>query len=724
MALRQLRSVVSSGFTLVELVVVAPIIILLIGTFIGLIVNLTGEVMSSRGSNVLTFNVQDTLNRIEEDVRLSTTYLAINNIDVSDTKQGYGGTTSTGSTTNFTNVDKTGSSGSRASLILNGLVTDGSPLSSDSELVYLKDQPNPCATYAEYVKNRPMTMNVVYFIDDANTLWRRVIMPSDYANSNARCGNEPWQIPSCIYGYSALSLSFCKSNDEKLIEGVTPANFNFQYYTTASSTTPNASAVNASLSDDVRNTALQSTPTVGVTITARQTIAGRTIERTASMRATRLDTNASSIARIPTDTAAPGTPQPSAVVSDGHIVTVTWPRVANATNYSIDYQIKSNGGACDAATSGTWTTGNANLDNNNRTFTISAGDHTERVCVRTRANNTFATPSAYSTTDIVIPLWAPLILQNGWTAYGQGYNTPAYTKTKTGLVLVKGLIRKSSVVSSGEASAYLPADYRPRGGMLLFGTSASANVAARVDVAADGGILMKAGTSEGWTSLDTIRFMASTASPTIVTPSSLSNGWGNYGGPYAPASYSRDANGRVATQGLVAGGTNTDGTVIFTMASTYAPPQYLHLATQSANVFGMMGVNATPAVTAKGSGSNMWLSLNNTYMASNSGVNWTTMTLANSWVVYSGSYSTPQYTKTSDNVVQLKGLIRAGTTTAGTTLTTLPAGFRPKERILYTNATYGTYMRLDIQTNGVITFQTTANSGWISLDNVLFVAEQ
>ncbi len=724
MVVRSLHSSLRAGFTLVELVVVAPIIILLIGTFIGLIVNLTGEVMSSRGANVLTFDVQDTLNRIEEDVRLSTTYLAVNNIDLTSTKQGYGGTTSAGSTVNFTNVDKTSSSGSSASLILNGLVTDGSPLSSDTELVYIKDLPNACTTYAEYIKNRPMTMNVVYFVDSTNTLWRRVIMPSYYTDANMRCGNAPWQIPSCINGYNTGSLPFCKANDEKLIEGVTPADFNFQYYTTASSTTPNASAVNPSLTDDVRNTALQSTPTVGVTITAKQTIAGRSIERTASLRATRLDTNASSIARIPADTAAPDAPQPSAVVSDGHNVTVTWPRVANATSYRIDYQIKASGAACDAANSGTWTTGSTNLDNNNRTFTITAGSHTDRVCVRTRASNTFATPSAYSTTDIVIPLWAPLILQAGWTTYSTPYTTPAYTRTKTGLVLIKGMIKKSTGVNPGEVAAILPADYRPRGGMLIFSTSTSPNASARVDVGADGAITLRSGNDQNWLSLDTIRYMSSTASATVVTPSSFSNGWSNYGSGYAPASYTRDANGRVAVQGLVAGGTNTDGTVIFTMAATYTPPQYLHLASLTANVFGMMGVNTTPAVTAKGTGSNAWLSLNNTYLASNSGASWTTMTLANSWVVYSGSYSTPQYTKQSDNVVQLKGLIRAGTTTSGTTLTTLPAGYRPKERILYTTATFGTYMRLDILPTGVVSIQSTANSGWISLDNVTFIAEQ
>ena len=94
----------SRGFTLVEMAVIAPIVVLLIGAFIALIVNLTGNVMSARGKNVLVYDTQDALSRIEDDVKLSSTFLAVNNIDLSSTKQGYRdypSTGTTGSTTNF-----------------------------------------------------------------------------------------------------------------------------------------------------------------------------------------------------------------------------------------------------------------------------------------------------------------------------------------------------------------------------------------------------------------------------------------------------------------------------------------------------------------------------------------------------------------------------------------------------------------------------------------------
>ena len=45
------RATKSFGFTVVELLVIAPIVILTIGAFVATIVNMTGEVLASRGAN-------------------------------------------------------------------------------------------------------------------------------------------------------------------------------------------------------------------------------------------------------------------------------------------------------------------------------------------------------------------------------------------------------------------------------------------------------------------------------------------------------------------------------------------------------------------------------------------------------------------------------------------------------------------------------------------------
>jgi len=710
--IKNLLSRRSPGFTLIEMAVIAPIVILLIGTFIALIVNLTGEVMSTRGANILTYNVQDALNRIEQDVKLSTTFLSVNNIDISTTKQGYGGTTTTGSTTNFTNVDKTSSSGSTASIILNVLVTDGNPLSTSASLVYLKDQPNPCTSSAEYSKNRPMTANVVYFIDSSNTLWRRVIMPANYKTASVYCGNAPWQIPSCISGYSAGSLPFCKTNDEKLVEGVAPSDFAFQYYPSASSTTPSTSATNTSLSDDARGTALLSTPTLNVSITARQTSAGRDITRSASLRATRLDSNASSIAKDVPVTSAPSTPTPSGAVSNGHILTVTWPQVNGASSYEASYRI--NGGA--------WSATTANISNTTRSYVVSAANHTDTVDVQVRATNSFGS-SSYTTSTTIIPLWAPLMMAGGYTDYGGGYSTAAYTRTKAGYVILKGLIKKTAAVTVGETIATLPADYRPGGGALIFGTSTNSNTWGRVDVWPNG-VITNSGGSNAWFSLESIHFISSASGYTSSAPA-LQNGWVNYApASWAPASYIQDSSGRVNIQGLIASGSMSDGTPIFNLPAALAPPGYLHIAAHATGTgFSFIGINAsTPAVLAKGAGTNGYYSITSSYLPATAAT-WTSLTLQNGWAWYGGIFSSPQYTKTNDGVVHLKGLITGGTNTYDWALATLPAGFRPKERILTTTANTGAYSRFDILANGEIHFMGTSNV-WYSLDGISFVAEQ
>jgi Tfp pilus assembly protein PilE len=145
------------GFTLVEMLVIAPIVILAIGAFVTVIVSMVGEVLVSRSSNNLAYNVQDALNRIEQDVKLSSGYLAQNSITLDAANdQGYDDDAA-----NFTNVGLA----SGSALILNAFATTGNPLSTTSSLVYLTGQPNACAS-SQISDNTPMTYNIVYYIRD------------------------------------------------------------------------------------------------------------------------------------------------------------------------------------------------------------------------------------------------------------------------------------------------------------------------------------------------------------------------------------------------------------------------------------------------------------------------------------------------------------------------------------------------------------------------------
>jgi len=399
-------------------------------------------------------------------------------------------------------------------------------------------------------------------------------------------------------------------------------------------------------------------------------------------------------------------------------VTFKWPQVASATSYEASYRI--NGGA--------WLGNTTTIGNTNRSYVVDAGTHTDTVEIRVRSTNSFGS-SSYASSSTTIPLWAPLLLKNGWSDYADTYSRASYTKTKAGQVLLKGLVKKVSSAPVGDVIATLPADYRPYQGSLIIGTTTtngSATTWGRLDVRTNGDILMNAG-SNIWISLETVRFVASSAAYTR-TPATLLNGWSNYGSEWAPASYVMDSAGRVNLQGLVRGGTMADGTPIFNLPAAMAPPLFHHISMHASGTgFSTIGVNVTPSVVAKNVGTNTYHSVTASFIPSSAAVTWSNIILENSWVAYGGSYSTPQYTKANDGVVHMKGLVRLGSTVNGSSIGTLPPGFRPKERILYTAAnalSYAEHARIDILSNGQLLIHDIEGNGWFSFDGISFVAEQ
>jgi hypothetical protein len=74
--------------------------------------------------------------------------------------------------------------------------------------------------------------------------------------------------------------------------------------------------------------------------------------------------------------------------------------------------------------------------------------------------------------------------------------------------------------------------------------------------------------------------------------------------------------------------------------------------------------------------------------------------------------------------VQLKGLIKDGSTAAGTVLCTLPVGFRPSAKLIFQVATNpSNAARIDIDVSGSVTLgDAGANSTWLNLSDIRFVA--
>jgi len=258
------------GFTIVEMLVISPIIMLTIGTFITAIISMTGEVLAARAKNMLAYNVQDAMTQIEHDVRNSTSFLATNSSTPLTSPQGY-----ENDTTSFFNVDVVKGD----MLILEQNATLDNPITASRSLVYLKDRPYSCGS-PQIRNNTPLTTNVVYFIRN-NTLWRRTILQNDYASPTTSCAT-PWQQPSCQPGYSASG--FCKTNDVELVKGVTANDFSVDYFDTPASTIANATINSPGTPLATRTALLATTKTARITINATSTVAGRNISWSASIR--------------------------------------------------------------------------------------------------------------------------------------------------------------------------------------------------------------------------------------------------------------------------------------------------------------------------------------------------------------------------------------------------------------------------------------------------------
>lgn len=279
-----LKNKKNSAFTLVEVMVVSPIIILIIGVFVSTIVNMTGEVLSSRSSNKQVYDIQDALDRIEKDIKLSESFLATNSITPLQSPQGYDNETG-----NFQNA----SSSNGNSIILKTNATTKNPNLINSGVVYLNNSPNACSSSRELLaQNSKMSINIIYFVKN-KTLWRRVIMPSNYETAgcdiNTLSTVTPWQQPSCD---PTRTDSICKSKDVKLVEGIDSVNdFNIDYYNNPDSTTENSVASDNSQSEIIRGTSLSSVNTAVITIKSSIVTAGRNSIQAGTIRAVNASQN-------------------------------------------------------------------------------------------------------------------------------------------------------------------------------------------------------------------------------------------------------------------------------------------------------------------------------------------------------------------------------------------------------------------------------------------------
>jgi len=305
-------STMKRGFTIVEMLIIAPIVILVIGIFISAIVSMTGDALATRSSNALAYSIQDALNRIEQDIKSSGAFLATNNISIVS-PQGYDNATSA-----FHNADATNGT----MLIINSYATDKNPLNPTQKKVYVSGQ--------------PIMINIVYFVKNG-TLWRRVIVPTNYTATDS---TVPWQQPSCAPGISGTP---CKTLDTRLVDGIKNINdFSISYYLNSTSPTANTIASDSSQNDNTRQTALLKLSSATITIKAMSSIAGRDLVRSGTIRAIGPNNNTSVTAAALAPVILTQPSNKTVLASD---TSITFNASASGNSVSVKWQQSTNQGS-------------------------------------------------------------------------------------------------------------------------------------------------------------------------------------------------------------------------------------------------------------------------------------------------------------------------------------------------------------------------------------------
>lgn len=666
----------SSGFTLIEVLIIAPIVILTVAGFISLMVSMVGDVLVTRDRSAMTFGTQQALDQIEQDVRLGTQFLTTTDTLV----------TPQGSNNNFTgNAPFTNSAGA---FIMSAVTTDENPTSSTRWLIYYANQPNPCGSTQSY--NRVFLMKVVYFIKDGS-LWRRSILPDYNTNeatpdANTVCAyyDYVWQRDSCSPGYGTGTR--CETDDALVMENVD--SFNVEYFAEPGDTVPIAASE------------AKTAKTVKVTLNGKKTTGGQEFTTSGSVRATRLNNIDSSIP-------PPAAPTLSYTLSAPASAKFTWTNVPTANTYEISYNI--NGGPETTAS----------LPAATREYTVNA-NRKDTITFKVASKNAAGT-SEYASITATMPAWTSYDLMNNWVDYSPTFAPHAFTRTKDGVVVLKGLI-KNGTASWDTPIFTLPVGYRPAYRLIFYVGSYNSSLGSgygRIDVLTNGEVRFMQGTAN-WISMDSIKFLPSGTWTNLT----MRNGWINYGGSYSPLRVAQDASTRVHVQGMVRDGpTSPTHTVIGgPLPAAMQPPKQIILpGITSGTAFASYDIKPTDVVTR--SAVVTYISTMAMYYPS-SYAGWTNLALQNGWVTYSTTFNSPQYTKSSDDIVTVKGLIKSGTATNGTVIANLPAGYRPKEKLIFSSVANSHHARIDVSSNGNITVDGGGDAVWMSLDQISFIAEQ
>lgn len=224
-----------SGFTLVEVLIIAPIALLIISGFIALMVTLTGDVLASSARTTLIERTDFALERFEQDARFAKEFRETSFTPLY-TQQGRKSEAST--TTPIQPFDvkdyrpPTDESYYGTVRILRSYATSKNPLDPTKSLIYSTTGPGNCADDTK-IRNDPYEYDIIYYVKKSSgsaaennlrySMWRRII----FNPSQTPCaGQTIWQKSTCAPGTTGTP---CQTEDEKIIDNLVPDGFGGYY---------------------------------------------------------------------------------------------------------------------------------------------------------------------------------------------------------------------------------------------------------------------------------------------------------------------------------------------------------------------------------------------------------------------------------------------------------------------------------------------------------------
>ena len=717
----------STGFTLVEMLVIAPLAIITVSVMIGAMVTMVGDSLIAQRSAASSYNLQDTLDRIEADARMSSAFL--DRFALLPAGQGRNATVS--SMTDTTSFESSIANASKSDLILNAPATTSNPFDANRRIVYYQDQPNPCGATA-YL-NRPLSTKIIYFTQDdgkgagTKTLWRRTILPGWNTNSGSPDSqticDTPWQRDSC----PRILAPDCAKTDEKMLENVT--NFQITYYTPAQT---------------VETATTRNADSIKVNLTVQETVAGQTYTQSGTTVSQR---TAGSNDEVPTTPIIYLDSPEDNMLNNPRKASFAWQSTAFGGLYTVSYS--TNAGA-------TWSTP-VDVASNKFSVSVWPGD---QVRLRVTAKNDMGS-SPQALFSYTVPQWTYINLSGSWECYSTAQTTwvcPQYTMTKSGIVIFKGLAKNGE---EGEMFV-LPPEMRPLATHRQIFNSISNHRPSRIDINAGStgsgqviwGKVDPAATS-AYVSLDNVRYPGNDSGVTWTNATlNSTNGWSHFGWQWGNVQYTKDLQNRTWLQGIACGANNIASSAqIMTLPANYQQSNTTSGMFSNTSTAGFSNVQLRPGASAQlqtrglgGTGACFggWMNFSFMYHTVTSTSTTISPTFATTWTDYSTSWNSLAAQKggTGDNIVTLKGLVKdtappANNYTATETVATLPSGYRPKDQKLF--FTTGYYYdaatatkkqgmaRVDILPSGAINLVYIASypptGQWVSLEGIHFIAD-